>query len=368
VAEVELKGVSRRFGTAQAAVDGIDLRVAEGRLVSLLGPSGCGKTTTLRMIAGLERPDDGVITIGGTVVASAKDRINLPSERRHLGMVFQSYALWPHMTIAKNIAYPLRMVSRRKRMPSAQIKERVDEVLDLVGMAGMGNRTPAELSGGQQQRIAVARALAAKPSVLLMDEPFSNLDARLRDRMVAELRDLHDQIGITTIYVTHDQREAAVLSDEVVVMELGRIIEHNSPQEVFLKPNSVTTAVFLGYNTELDGTVIDVQGDVVSVAGNGWSGSGRSATALQKGEAARVVVRPGDVELTRSADDTADVWVGTVERSHFVGVYQRLSIRVQAAVVLVDVPPGGATDIHVGDTVRLRTPHAGLWFLAGAAS
>ncbi|MGH9390855.1 MAG: ABC transporter ATP-binding protein, partial [Vicinamibacteria bacterium] len=200
---VRLSGVSKSFGAVRA-VDDVSLDAEEGRIVTLLGPSGCGKTTTLRMIAGLERNDGGRIQIGERVMSSPEDRVFVPPERRNIGMVFQSYAIWPHMSVFDNVAYPLRI---RKR-PAEEIRRRVGETLELLSMNGLSERQATALSGGQQQRVAIARALVFEPSILLMDEPLSNLDAQLREQMRVQLRELQQRLGITTVYVTHDQDEA----------------------------------------------------------------------------------------------------------------------------------------------------------------
>jgi iron(III) transport system ATP-binding protein len=216
---VKVEGLVKRFGEEVLAVDDVSFEVEKGKFVTLLGPSGCGKTTTLRCIAGLEHPNEGEISIDGHCVSSPKRRIMVPPENRHLGMVFQSYAVWPHMTVFSNVAYGLKV----KKAAKAETKERVEKALELVGLRGLGDRYATKLSGGQQQRVALARALVYNPKVLLFDEPLSNLDAKLRERMRLELTNLVHEIGFTSIYVTHDQAEAMVMSDEIIVMDEGRI-------------------------------------------------------------------------------------------------------------------------------------------------
>jgi len=203
------------------AVDRVGFEVQEGELLVLLGPSGCGKTTTLRMIAGLEEPDDGEIWLGDRLVSSAERNLFVPTEKRNIGMVFQSYAIWPHMTVFDNVAYPLRV----RHVPRDVVRQKVNNTLELVGLQGLEGRSATQLSGGQQQRVALARAIVRRPRLLLLDEPLSNLDARLRERMRSELRDLQRTIGITTLYVTHDQIEALSMSDRVGVMSQGRIVQ-----------------------------------------------------------------------------------------------------------------------------------------------
>src|ERR1700755_298925 len=241
MSNVVLEKVSRNFGEF-VAVSGVDLRVNEGECVTLLGPSGCGKTTTLRMVAGLEQNTGGRISIDNEVVSDAARSIFVPSERRRLGIVFQSYAIWPHMTVFDNVAYPLRV----RRRPAAEIQDRVTKALRLVEMEGFGQRPAPALSGGQQQRVAIARALVFEPTVLLLDEPLSNLDAKLRAQMGDEFRALQRRLGIPSLYVTHDQEEAMALSDRVVVMDKGRALQVGAPEEVYRRPASRTVAAFFG--------------------------------------------------------------------------------------------------------------------------
>ncbi|MDH3240156.1 MAG: ABC transporter ATP-binding protein [Alphaproteobacteria bacterium] len=245
--DVVLEKVRKRFGEL-TAVDGIDLRVTDGEMVTLLGPSGCGKTTTLRMIAGLEVPDDGRIGIGDLAVYDRAKALNVAPELRNLGMVFQSYAIWPHMTVAENVAYPLRM----RRVARSESRRLVDGVLAQVGLAGLGDTPATNLSGGQQQRVALARALVFEPQVLLLDEPLSNLDAKLREHMRFELRIMQRRLGVTALYVTHDQEEALTLSDRVVVMSAGRIEQMGTPTEIYERPATRFVAEFIGKANFLD--------------------------------------------------------------------------------------------------------------------
>lgn len=232
----EFIGVSQKFGDF-LAVDNIDLKIEEGKLTTLLGPSGCGKTTTLRMLAGYGTPTSGRITIGG------KEATTLPPEKRNLGMVFQSYALFPHMTVAENVAYGLKI----RKVPTAERTKRVMESLDLVGLAHLAERRPKALSGGQQQRVALARAIAIRPSLLLLDEPLSNLDARLRVQMRSEIRRIQSETGLSVVLVTHDQDEALEMSDTMVLMREGKIMQQGAPEEVFPAPANRFVAEFLGY-------------------------------------------------------------------------------------------------------------------------
>lgn len=238
---IEIRSLSKRFG-AVAALDEVNLLIEDGEFLVLLGPSGCGKTTLLRSIAGFERPDKGEIVIGGEVVFSAKRGIMTPPGNRQVGMVFQSYALWPHMKVCDNIGFGLTV----KNFSSQEVQRRVDEVLRELSMEGLGDRYPSELSGGQQQRVALARLLATKPSLFLMDEPLSNLDARLRLDMRSEIKRIHHESGVTTLYVTHDQTEAMTMASHIVVMNQGRIQQIGTPDEIYRKPTNLFVAEFVG--------------------------------------------------------------------------------------------------------------------------
>jgi iron(III) transport system ATP-binding protein len=240
-ARIEISDLVVDYGEVRA-VDGVSLGVAQGELVTLLGPSGCGKTTTLRAVAGLEDPSGGTIRLGGTTVYSGRERRNLASEKRGVSMVFQSYAIWPHMTVFDNVAYGLKV----RGMSKADIAANVARVLDLVQMQGFADRPSSKLSGGQQQRVAVARAIAFSPEVLLFDEPLSNLDAKLRVQMRVELRELQKRLGITALYVTHDQEEALAISDRVIVMNAGRIEQVGTPEEIYRLPRTMFVADFVG--------------------------------------------------------------------------------------------------------------------------
>ncbi len=250
--EINLTGLTKRFG-AFTAVHPSDLSAQDGEMLTLLGPSGCGKTTTLRMVAGLEEPSGGNIRIGERTIYDSTKNIDVPSENRGLGMVFQSYAIWPHMTVAENVAYPLRM----RRVSKAQIAEKVRDVLDLVGMAGFGEKPATKLSGGQQQRVALARALVFQPEILLLDEPLSNLDAKLREHMRFELRMMQQRVGLTALFVTHDQDEALTLSDRLVVMNQGRIEQIGTPEEIYERPATRFVAEFIG-----KGNMIEIAGQI----------------------------------------------------------------------------------------------------------
>jgi iron(III) transport system ATP-binding protein len=244
MSRLSFKDVTKRFG-AKTVIEPLTLEIPDGAFVALLGPSGCGKTTLLRMVAGLEEPSSGEIRIGDRVVFAGGGGLNVPPEDRGLGMVFQSYAVWPHMTVADNVAYPLRVGARRAQVADDERSKRVHEALELVKMTEYASRYPHQLSGGQQQRVALARGLAMKPPILLLDEPLSNLDARLRAEMRREIRDLHRRLGITLLYVTHDQREAFEMSTHVVVLNEGRIAQQGAPDAVRARPEPGFVAEFL---------------------------------------------------------------------------------------------------------------------------
>src|SRR5262245_41435073 len=240
---IEVRNLSKSFTGTRAVVQ-VNLDIAEGEMLVLLGPSGCGKTTTMRCVAGLENPNSGRISIGGKVVYDSDKGISVPANQRHVGMVFQSYAIWPHMTVFENVAFPLEMAS----VGRAEIKRRVADILKLVGLSGFEDRGASYLSGGQMQRVALARSLVMEPSVLLFDEPLSNLDARLRDHLRIQLRELQTQLKITSIYVTHDQREALALADKIVVMQSGHVVQEADPVTLYHRPRSAAIADFLGYS------------------------------------------------------------------------------------------------------------------------
>src|SRR6516164_204839 len=239
-------------------------RLEPATFFTLLGPSGCGKTTTLRCIAGLETPDEGRIAVEGRVLFDAKARVNVPVEQRSVGMVFQSYAIWPHMTVAENVAFPFT-VSRRRRYSRSEIGDGVRRALDIVSPEGFQPRPATRLSGGQQQRVALARAIVHEPRLLLLDEPLSNLDAQLRDDMRGELKRLQSKIGITTVYVTHDQSEALALSDRIAVIEAGRISQIGSPQDIYFRPANPFVARFVGATNLLPGRLLKASGSTGEV-------------------------------------------------------------------------------------------------------
>ncbi len=305
---VVLGEISKTFkSSATLAVDSVSLEVFKGESVTLLGPSGCGKTTTLRMIAGLERADTGMISIGRNIVFDARTHIDLPPERRNAGMVFQSYAIWPHMSVAENVAFPLNA----RRIAAADIRERVIRALETVGLEGFGERPATRLSGGQQQRVAFARALVHEPEVLLLDEPLSNLDVKLREQMQIELKSLQTQQGWTVINVTHDQTEALGISDRIFILNKGRIEQGGAPRELYERPRTKFVRDFLGKVVSLTGSVKGLFNGAVLVSLRCapdlvWTCTPGDSGPFAPGDDVEVSIRPEAV-TTRAGTDTQPV-------------------------------------------------------------
>jgi iron(III) transport system ATP-binding protein len=348
---IKLTGLVKRYPgrtVGSNAVDGIDLDVAEGELVTLLGPSGCGKTSTLRLIAGLERPDSGEIMIGGDVVAGPS--VFLGAHRRPIGIVFQSYAIWPHMTVLENVLFPLRV--RRRAIGRADARARAMAALDGVGLADFADRPAPALSGGQQQRVALARALVREPTVLLLDEPLSNLDAGLRDRMRDEIRAVQQRLGITTVFVTHDQDEALAVSDRVVVMNGGRIVEQGLPQEIYTWPRSEFTARFLGVSNTMAGTVTALHGEVADIEVPTGTLRCRACAGIAPGDPVSLFLRPESFRLSRRRRDDAD-WAGTIAFSIYQGDCWDYHVTLADETVKVRVYREKVGLVH-GDQVFLR--------------
>ena len=301
------------------AVDGVSLSIASGSILTLLGPSGCGKTTTLRCLAGLERPQTGRIVIGNRTVFDSDKRIFVPASDRGIGMVFQSYAIWPHMTVFENVAFPLR-VSRAKKYSAAEIRQRVSRMLDMVQLGDFARRSATQLSGGQQQRLAFARGLVHEPAILLLDEPLSNLDAKLREQMRLELKRLQRSLKITTVYVTHDQSEALALSDEIAVFDSGRVIQRGSPQDVYRCPNNKFVADFVGSANFLAGTARATEAGLTQVETAHGVVRCRFAEPVAAGAKALVSARPEDILLFSGAPpDGLNLLKGRIANRVFLG-------------------------------------------------
>jgi ABC-type Fe3+/spermidine/putrescine transport system ATPase subunit len=337
-----LDGIGKRFGTATAVQD-VRLSLRDGEFVSLLGPSGCGKTTTLRMIAGFMEPSEGRITMNGAVL-SAPGRV-VPPERRGMSMIFQSYAIWPNMTVGENVAFGLQV----RKLPRDEIRRRVAAILHVVKLGALIDRYPAELSGGQQQRVSLARAIVIEPEVLLLDEPLSNLDANLREEMRFEIRRLHDEFRITTVYVTHDQSEAMVTSDRIVVMNAGRIEQVDDPVSLYTRPMTRFVAGFIGRTNFLDGVAeggqIAFPGAVVPAGLLGEAVAGPVSFS----------VRPGSIGLhAQRGDDDAAWWVaGAVSERAYLGEYWDYVVRPAGAGTDIRVTAPPARVLAVGDPVWL---------------
>jgi iron(III) transport system ATP-binding protein len=334
---VRLSGVSRSYGPVRA-VRGLNLRVNKGEILALLGPSGCGKTTTLRLIAGFESPDSGTVEVGGRTVAGPG--INIPPERRRVGMVFQDYALFPHLSVEQNVAFGLSNGKKRKG--------RVAEVLALAHLEGLEDRMPHELSGGQQQRVALARALAPEPAVVLLDEPFSNLDATLRARVRSEMREILEQARVTTIFVTHDQEEALSLADEVAVMIGGTIIQTASPEDLYHRPATREVASFVGEANFLPGTAED--GHVRCVLGE------IPSTGACEGEVV-AMLRPEALRLAPQPDGEA-----TVIGREFYGHDQLIKLRLSPSGVALHSRLGGGPGLKVGERVSVEVEGTAVVF------
>jgi putative spermidine/putrescine transport system ATP-binding protein len=327
--KIALRNVSKQFG-ATSAVDALSLEVATGELVSLVGGSGCGKTTTLRMIAGFERPDAGEIWFGDRIVNM------VPPRKRGVGIVFQSYALFPTLTVAENIAFGLRVA----RWPEARIRERVGEMVELTKLTGLEQRFANQLSGGQQQRVALARALARRPDVLLLDEPLSALDAKIRLRLRAELRKIQQDLGITTLYVTHDQEEALSIADRIAVMRDGRIEQVGAPEEIYATPRTDFVADFIGITNLLPCRVLSAADGVVE-----WEGEKLRArlNGETTGQAVTLSVRPEKLTFSVAGTDAAlNRLAGVVEVITFLGPVVRVEVIVRGRPLWVDVAHGQA--------------------------
>jgi putative spermidine/putrescine transport system ATP-binding protein len=348
MAYLELQNLHRDFG-ATKALNGIDISLGEGEFLSLLGPSGCGKTTALRLVAGFDRPDDGRIVVDG------KDITRVSPSKRDMGMVFQAYSLFPNMTARQNVAFGLRIRGKKR----TDRDKRVLELLDLVGLGHAADRYPHQLSGGMQQRVALARALAIEPRVLLLDEPLSALDAKVRVQLREEIRRIQLELGITTLYVTHDQEEALSVSDHVAVMYRGRIEQMGSPAEMYSAPATPFVAEFIGTMNRLEGTVVDG-----GVDHGGAMLQIEAARDRPRGDRVLVLVRPETVEVTRANGSTGqNTLVGDIVTQTFLGATTRLKIVGKGVDVIADVPTQKALGLPVGTRVTAALPVEGVRLL-----
>ena len=353
-----VKRYQAQVGEPAGGVFGVSFEVKKGEMFTLLGPSGCGKTTTLRCIAGLETPDTGVIALDGATMFDGASDLIVPMYDRDIGMVFQSYAIWPHMSVFENAAYPLR-VSRKVKYLRADITKRVDHVLEMVGLLKFKNRSATQLSGGQQQRLALARALVREPKLLLLDEPLSNLDAQLREQMRSELKRIQLEWGVTTIYVTHDQAEAMAISDRVAVLDHGKIVQLGTPDEIYELPRSEFVANFIGrtnmFRGKLDaGAEAGAFGVVQSEIGPMKCKFPAKSSA---GQDIAFVVRPENIELhpASAAQSGANIVEGKVTNRVYLGEVAEYSIDLDGKFqLLVRAPPGNG--VNAGDRVKAYLP------------
>ncbi|MFW9984905.1 MAG: ABC transporter ATP-binding protein [Candidatus Odinarchaeota archaeon] len=345
---IDLKELTKRFGEV-VACDNIDLHVEDGELFTLLGPSGCGKTTILRCIAGFYTPEQGQIYFDET------NMTRVPPNRRNTGMVFQNYAIWPHMKVFDNVAFGLKI----RKVPKETIRKKVEDILELVRLGGLAGRTPFQLSGGQQQRVALARALVIEPTVLLLDEPLSNLDAKLRVEMRHEIKRIQKEFGITTVYVTHDQEEALSISDRIAVIELGHIRQVDSPVDIYEEPDNLFVADFIGSSTFIPGTVTQANGGKLVVETPwGLKLNGRSTqegVSLKKGDEVYIAIRPEDFKV-RTPTEPHNTVPSTIESVVFTGRYYHVYANVGGTQsVNAELDPDAP--IKIGDKRDLHVCH-----------
>lgn len=356
---LRVEGLKKSYLTDQGRVDavrGVTFEVDKGEVFTLLGPSGCGKSSTIRCVAGLELPEEGEIWIGGKVVFASRTGTNLSTFRRGIGMVFQSYAIWPHMTVFDNVAFPLQYGNFR--MPKSEVREKVKWALNLVKIAELENRPAPLLSGGQQQRVALARALVCEPCVLLLDEPLSNLDAQLRAEMQFELRELISRLGMTSIYVTHDQQEALVLSDRIGVMHEGRVVQEGTPRVVYMQPATVFSASFIGRSNFFEGKVIQdpsQNGTVLVECAHGKM-SCFVPERSPRGSSVLLAIRPENVVVhgVPLPADVANVFEAAVSKVSFLGDRMHCELEIGGQRVLAEV--GAERPINRGQVLGVEFP------------
>ncbi|OKH25087.1 ABC transporter ATP-binding protein [Chroogloeocystis siderophila] len=350
MASITIDNLTKYFQNS-CAVDHINLNVADGELIALLGPSGCGKTTTLRMLAGFVFPDEGRIFVGDRIVSSPQKTV--PPEKRNMSMIFQSYAIWPHKTVFENVAFGLEL----RHVGREQLRSRVNRALEIVHLSRFANRYPAELSGGQQQRVALARAIVVEPQILLLDEPLSNLDASLRDEMRNEIRNLHDQLGLTTVYVTHDQGEALVLADRIVVMYEGTIQQVGTPEEIYESPATEFVARFIGRCNVLPGTLlasgqVDVGGVFITAKNN--------APGVYPGDAVALSVRPHSIIMDSvycpTDNPEMNCFSAWVEHHNYYGEFRDYTVRLDNSDIVLSVVTSPHVRHQIGEQMYLAIP------------
>ncbi len=348
MAGITLRGLSKTYGDRDAnaaAVSGLDLDIRDNQFVTLLGPSGCGKTTTLRLIAGYLTPDTGTIHVDGRLLSSPNGVV--PPEERGMGMVFQNYAVWPHKTVFENVVFGLKL----RKVPVAQARDQVEKTLALVNLLGLEGRYPNELSGGQQQRVALARSLVVEPSILLLDEPLSNLDAKLRERMRTELKQLQRRTGITFIYVTHDQSEALALSDQVAVIHGGRLQQFGTPFEVYAKPANRIVADFMGLVNLVPGTVLDVAAGRGTITVSDLRLDVPVPDGTAAGDAIEVAIRPENIRLNHPQSDQAPLLAKVSDRTFLGNLTEYYATLRSGEVLRVQTHP--RQQFAVGDVVAI---------------
>ena len=354
MSKIELNHIDKFYGNNHVLKD-LNLVIDDGEFMTLLGPSGCGKTTTLRVVAGLEKPQNGTITMGDKLVVNAKELFFEEPGKRGLNLVFQSYALWPHMTVFDNVAFGLTV----KKLPKPEIEEKVMNALERMQIGGFAKRYPAELSGGQQQRVALARALVIEPSVLLFDEPLSNLDAKLRVTMRTEIRKIQQKVGITAIYVTHDQSEAMSISDKIIIMSKGKVEQIGTPREIYYHPNSRFVADFIGEANFLEAKVRSASGEKAVIDVVGQELTVNNFAKAGPGDDAVLVIRPEGATLAEQG-----LLEGTVTLSTFMGSYQYYQVMVgNMEIQITDYNPVNRRIYEVGEKAYLDFDPKGVYIL-----
>jgi multiple sugar transport system ATP-binding protein len=361
-AALDVRDLRKEFAAGRPAVDGISFYVPSGEIVVLLGPSGCGKTTTLRCVAGLEHPTAGRVSIGGRLVSAPADGVQLPARLRNIGMVFQSYAVWPHMTVEQNVAYPLR----HRRIARAEIERRTAAMLELVGLSEFARRPVVSLSGGQMQRVALARSLVYEPQLLLLDEPLSNLDAQLRLRLRDDLRRIIKQAGVTAVYVTHDQAEAVVLGDRIGVMRDGKLLQMAAPDEVYNRPADLFVASFTGASNLLAGRLLARNGEFGTVDAGGHRLTALMPGSIKPGDAVKIAVRPENVRLGERGSEPDNRFTARVSGRRYQGtqtVYELAALggRLEALEL------GTSARHAIGSDIEVVLPPSLCWAYPASA-